>query len=69
MPDKRVVLLLPNGVRQILGYITEAQPIPTLLHDDPPVSLIRVTSRAAYYYVGEAGQVVEDETILDDGHQ
>ena len=51
---KRVVLVHPDGVRQILGVVegelsVTAGPLQERGRDIPFVSLVRVTTRAAYY--------------------
>jgi hypothetical protein len=47
--SKRIVLLLPNGMHKILGSIDETPP--DVLSTEPFISLVKVTTRAAYYKV------------------
>lgn len=53
---KRVVLIHPDGMRQICGVVEETTELPitvegfsALGRDVPFASLVRVTARAAYY--------------------
>lgn len=53
---KRIVLIHDDGVHQIVGAITDGRPLPVTLEGFeergrtiPFVSLVRVTTRAAYY--------------------
>lgn len=47
--NKRVVVLRPDGIQQIVGYIKDDGTPPVILSEDPFISLVKVTHHAAFY--------------------